>query len=147
MVAILSIAVVGIRQVPRAQYERHRTLMLTACGLVVAFVVSYVAKLAFLGREQLELWEPRYVTVLRIHEFCVLLMLLGGGTAIAQAIRLGLPAGASSAASSNSGGEIGAKALERGVRLHRRAGFLAFISAFAGVVTAAYVLVGMLGRA
>jgi len=148
MVAVLILASAGIRQIPRARYERHKALMLTACGLVVFFVLSYALKLGVLGREALQTWQPRYVYVLRLHEVCVLVMLVGGGVGLWQAHRLGLPVTSSSDPTSAQalGPGIGADALASGLRLHRRAGFVALAGALCGVVTAAYVLFGMYMR-
>jgi len=140
MLAIVVVAIVGVRQIPRAAYGTHKRLMLTACTLVGLFVASYAVKLVLLGREALEEWEPSYLYVLRLHELCVLGMLVGGGIAVSQAYRLGMPG-----APMNATPEASA-AWNRGVRLHRRAGFAALISAALGVATAAYVLQGMYAR-
>jgi len=42
--------------------------MKTAGALIGLFLVSYFVKVFALGREALELWEPRYVHVLRFHD-------------------------------------------------------------------------------
>ena len=61
MLAIVALATVAVRRVRRREIAGHRRLMLAAASLVALFLVSYVAKVWLLGREQLELWEPRYV--------------------------------------------------------------------------------------
>ena len=114
--------------------------MLSACGLVGLFVLSYGIKLALLGREALETWEPAYVYVLRLHELCVLVMVVGGAIALRQAYRLELPVDIVT------GPARATPELARGVRLHRRAGFVALAAATLGVATAAYVLQGMYAR-
>ena len=114
--------------------------MLSACGLVAAFLVSYLLKVALLGREQLDLWEPRYVRVLHVHESFVALMLLGGIAALVQVRRLGLPRGPQSPA-------LEPRRLAGGLRLHRWSGRVAIVSALLGLLTAAYVLWGMYERA
>ena len=64
---ILSLfALSGVQQVRKGQVARHRRSMLTAVWLVVAFVVSYVFKLIFLGREDLDTWSSVDVWTLRI---------------------------------------------------------------------------------
>ena len=139
MIAVVAIAGVAIRQASRGRYALHRSLMLTSAALVGAFVLSYALKLLLLGRETLETWAPRYVNVLRVHEVCILFMLIGGGIAFRQAWRLHLPRSAGSP-------EVTPDALARGVRLHRRAGFVAVTAAALGVLTAGYVLQGMYAR-
>jgi uncharacterized membrane protein YozB (DUF420 family) len=102
--------------------------MLSAAALVALFVVSYVAKVWLLGREPLELWDARYVFVLRFHETCVLVMVLAGLRAIWLGSRSGF------------GDPVRA-------RSHRRAGRTALVSAGLGVASASYVLLGMYERA
>ncbi|MGH2899687.1 MAG: DUF420 domain-containing protein, partial [Solirubrobacteraceae bacterium] len=102
-------------------------LMLTAAALVGLFLVAYLAKVGMLGREQLELWERRYVWTLRFHETCVAVMVIAG----ARAIWLGAREGFRDAARARS---------------HRRAGWTAVVSAVLGVMSAGYVLLGMFER-
>jgi len=127
MVAILCLAVVGVRRVRRREIAGHRRLMLTAAALVGLFLVSYLAKVGWLGREQLELWDARYVWTLRFHETCVLVMVLAG----LRAIWLGAKTGFSDPLRARS---------------HRRAGRTALVAAGLGVTSAAYVLFGMYER-
>jgi uncharacterized membrane protein YozB (DUF420 family) len=138
--AVVVCAAVGWRRARRREFAAHRRAMLTAAALVAAFLVSYVVKVMLLGREQLELWEPRYVHTLHVHEIFVALMLLGGGTALVQARRLGLPRGPHSR-------PLDSRRLARGLRLHRWCGRTALVSAVLGLATAAYVLWGMYERA
>ena len=51
MLCVVGFAAAGVRAVRRGDTARHRRCMLTAATLVVLFVVSYVVKLATLGRE------------------------------------------------------------------------------------------------
>jgi len=134
MLIILALGWIGARQAATAHYDRHRALMLAGAGLVVLFVASYGLKLAFLGREVLASWTTVQLWALRIHELCVFVMLVGGGIALRQALSLGLRQGP------------GRGADPTGIRLHRRAGFAALAGATAGVLTAAYVLLGMYER-
>ena len=137
MAVLVALGWLGVAAIRRSEVARHRRRMLGAVALVGLFLVSYLGKLAFLGREQLALWEPTYVWVLRFHEVCVGLMLLAMGTAVFQALALGLPLGASDPRSE--------KALS-GVRLHRRAGWTAVLAATLGVLSAGVVLYGMYQR-
>jgi uncharacterized membrane protein YozB (DUF420 family) len=128
MLAIVVLATVGVRRARRREIAGHRRLMLAASGLVGLFLLAYVLKVAALGREALELWEPHFVWALRFHETCVLGMVVGGGRALWLGERSGFrdPARA---------------------RAHRLAGRTAAVSALLGVASAAYVLVGMYLRA
>jgi uncharacterized membrane protein YozB (DUF420 family) len=128
MAAIVVLAGVGVARARRREIPGHRRLMRAAAGLVGLFLVAYVLKVAVLGREALELWAPHYVWALRLHETCVLGMVLGGG----RALWLGEPGGFR---------EPGR------ARSHRRAGRVAAISAVLGLASAAYVLLGMYLRA
>ena len=58
-------ALSGVQQVRRGQVARHRRSMLTAVWLVVFFVVSYLVKLALLGREDLTVWSAAAIWTLR----------------------------------------------------------------------------------
>jgi uncharacterized membrane protein YozB (DUF420 family) len=99
-----------------------------AASLVGLFLASYVVKLFALGREQLELWDPRYVNTLRFHETCVAVMVLAG----ARALWLGAKTGFDDPARARS---------------HRIAGRTALVSALLGFASASYVLFGMFERA
>ena len=128
MLASVALAAAAVRRVRRREIAGHRRLMRIAASLVVLFLVSYVVKVAALGREQLELWDPRYVNVLRFHELCIAVMVLAGGRAL----------------------WLGAKEGFRDpgrARSHRIAGRTALVSALLGVASASYVLFGMFERA
>ena len=138
MVLLVALAWAGVGAVRRGEVPRHRRRMLTAAALVLAFLASYPLKLAWLGREQLELWSRGFVWTLRFHETCVAVMVLAGATAVYQALKLGLPIDA--------GADRESPELWRGVRRHRRAGWLAVLAATLGVGSAAVVLYGMIAR-
>jgi uncharacterized membrane protein YozB (DUF420 family) len=127
MLAIVSVATVGVRRAQRREIAGHRRLMLIAAALVALFLLAYVAKVGMLGREQLEVWERRYVWTLRFHETCVAVMVLAGS----RAVWLGAREGFRDAARARS---------------HRRAGWTAVVSALLGVMSAGYVLIGMFER-
>jgi uncharacterized membrane protein YozB (DUF420 family) len=137
MLAAVTLAVLGVRRIQRAEIAGHQRLMKTAALLVVLFVVSYGVKLALLGREALELWEPRFRNVLRFHELCVLTMVLAGSRALYLATTRRL-------ADPPTPNHVDARA--RSARSHRRAGWTALVSSALGALTAGYVLYGMYAR-
>lgn len=140
MLAILALAFVGVRAVRRGEVLLHRRCMLLASGLVLGFIVSYLFKVALLGREELERWGVVSVIVLRVHELCVFTMLLAGAAAGSRAFAMRrdpIVRGTPTTLPRNSG-----------LRMwHRRAGWTAVTAALLGVVTAALVLAGMYRRA
>lgn len=85
MLLIAVFAARGVLQVKRGDVVGHRRSMLVCTVLVVAFLVSYAGKVALLGREALSTWGGFYVNVLRFHETCVLVMVVGGGIALQRA--------------------------------------------------------------
>ncbi len=137
MGAAVALAALGVRRIRAGEIARHRRLMLAAGVLVVGFLISYLAKVALLGREALETWEPRFVHVLRFHELCVAFMVLGGGTALVLAVtgRFAQLCAVSDPARRT-----------RRVRIHRIAGWTAVVASVLGVVSAGYVLYGMYAR-
>ena len=137
MVAALAIAAFGASRIRRAEIPRHARAMKVAVTLVVLFVLSYALKLRLLGREALELWEPRFVHVLRFHETCVAVMVLAGGTALylATTRRLADPPAPD---------QLARRA--RVARIHRACGWTALVACGLGAVSAGYVLYGMYAR-
>jgi uncharacterized membrane protein YozB (DUF420 family) len=140
MGAVVLCALLGVRRARERAFEAHKRLMLVSAGLVLLFLVSYVFKVSFLGREQLERWEPLYRNVLHFHETCVLAMVVCGALALVQARRLGLPRGPESP-------EIGWEELVRGLRWHRGLGRAGVLASLLGFASAAIVLWGMYARA
>jgi len=136
MLAAVACACLGVRRVRRADVAGHARLMKMAGVLVGLFLISYVVKVGALGREQLELWEPRFVHVLRFHETCIAVMVLAGATAFGFALRLRLATPEGRAAAARSGA----------LAYHRRAGWTALVSSALGAAGAAYVLYGMYAR-
>ena len=129
----------GVFQIRRGEVARHRRSMLTGAGLVLVFLLSYVFKLAFLGREDLSVWSAFYYRTLRFHESCVLLMVVAGTFAISRALKMRRtrnvtrdPADAPAPGST--------------VRWHHRAGWTGVVGAVAGLLSAAVVLIGMYER-
>jgi len=140
MVCVVGFAAGGVRAVRRGETPRHRRCMLTAATLVVLFVVSYLVKLATLGREDLTTWGALSVGVLRVHELCVLTMVVGGVVALSRALRL-------RASRNFTRRPEDPPAPAASVRWHRGAGRTAVVAAALGLLLAACVLAGMYRRA
>jgi uncharacterized membrane protein YozB (DUF420 family) len=136
--AILACALVGLWLVRRGEVAAHRRCMLTASGLVVLFLVAYVAKVALVGHEDRSTWSALDHAVLYVHELCIAGMLGGGSLALLRAHRFrpllgdppSLPAGPLPGAAG-----------------HRRAGRTAIVGGVLAFLTAAGVLAGMFSRA
>lgn len=140
MCGVVGFAAIGVKAVRRGDTARHRRCMLTAAALVVLFVLSYLVKLAALGREDLASWGALSIWVLRIHELCVLTMVVAGGIAASRGLRL--------RATRNFTHRPEHPLAPPGtVRWHRGAGITAAWAAAAGLVLAACVLAGMYRRA
>jgi hypothetical protein len=133
-------AIVGVRCVRRGEIARHLRAMKIASWLVVAFLVSYVVKLGWLGREDRAAWSSADLGLLRAHETFVLVMLVAGATAWLQAGKL---AGSRLVTRSPKDPDADPGAL----RFHKRAGWIAVLSAIAAFALAIGVLVGMYQRA
>lgn len=140
MIAIVALAFAGVRARRAGDIARHRRLMLSGAALVVVFLAAYVAKLAVLGREDMQAWSPYAVWVLRFHETCVLVMLLAGALAVRRGMAL--------ARTRNVTGDASDPPASPGAgRGHRGAGKLAVGAALLGVLSAAVVLFDMYQRA
>jgi len=144
-VALADLAIVvacgarGVRAIRRGEVRTHRRMMLTSTALVALFLASYVAKVAFLGKEDRSGWTALDHAILGTHELCIAAMLLAGAWALFRAWRFqarlrpdwvippgdGLP----------------------GRAQHRRAGAIAKWSGALAFVTAIGVWAGMLLRA
>ena len=140
MVVIVALALAGIRARQQGDVPRHRRLMLAAAALIGFFLGAYVLKLVFLGREDMASWSTLHVWVLRVHELCVLTMLLAGGLAL----RRGSALRTTRNATRDPNDPPAEPAQARG---HRGAGKLAVGAAVLGLLTAAVVLAGMYERA
>lgn len=137
---LVVIALYGVYQIPRRRIRRHHRSMWIAVALVVTFLVSYAFKLAWLGREDRSVWSGVDLTVLRVHETFVLAMLVAGGLTLWRA------RGFRSTRHYTERGEDPPAPAAR-LQRHRRAGWVALVSAVLGLLTAAMVLVGMYRRA
>ncbi len=135
MALVVGVGLWGVRQIRRGAIAAHKRRMLTAGALVILFLVSFVLKLLLLGPEALEVWAPSFVYVLRLHEACVFTMLVAGTRAVYLAYKLRL---------ANTDGSASDDPRRR--RSHRRAGWTAVIAGALGLLTSAYVLLGMYQR-
>ncbi|MCH8132525.1 MAG: DUF420 domain-containing protein [Myxococcales bacterium] len=140
MGVVLVLAVLGVRRLRAGEVARHRLSMLTAGALVVAFLVSYVFKVTFLGKEDLSVWSAPDRWILWTHEFCVATLLLSGGFAAwrGRALRR------SRRVTRNPEDPVAPAAV---TRQHRAAGKVALLAVGLGFLTAAFVLLGMFRRA
>lgn len=140
MGVIVAFAAWGVAARRRGAMALHRRNMRVAVVLVLLFVGSYVLKLLLLGREDLDRWSSADLWTLRIHELCVLVMVVGGGVAAWRGRALastrnqtGSPADPPAPAALASG--------------HRLAGWSAVVAGMLGFLTAGLVLAGMYRRA
>jgi uncharacterized membrane protein YozB (DUF420 family) len=140
MLVMMAFVFAGVRQVRRGDVARHRVSMAIASAQVAGFVLSYVGKVAWLGREDFSLWSTTSVWTLRVHETCVLVMILAGAFAGAQAFRMRKLRNVTR----NANDPLAPKAIPR---WHRRGGWVAVYAAALGAFTAIFVWAGMVGRA
>ena len=136
---VLTCATLGVRAMRRRRVQTHRRLMVVAASLVGVFLVSYVFKVIFLGRESLDRWSVADRAVLYTHELCVAAMLIGGGYALWRALRFrsSLPSGPLLPPDENPAA---------GRAAHRRAGRIAVVGSALAFATATLVLIGMYAR-
>jgi uncharacterized membrane protein YozB (DUF420 family) len=140
MAAVAGLSVSGVRARRRGDVAGHRRRMLVATALVCAFLASYALKLMLLGSEDPATWAARDVWVLRLHELCVLFMLVGGSVALWRGGRLRR----TRSFDDDPAAPEAPAGLARG---HRAAGWTAVVAAGLGLLTAALVLAGMYRRA
>ncbi len=137
--AVVTCVALGVARVRAGDIAAHRRSMLGAVTLVGVFLLSYLVKLAVLGREDRSDWTSFDFAALYIHESFVAAMLLGGALALwrARGFR----------------GQLGegwrlpedGQPLE-GVERHRLAGRLAAVGALLAFACALAVLAGMFSR-
>jgi uncharacterized membrane protein YozB (DUF420 family) len=140
MGVIVGLAAWGVRARRRGAMALHRRNMLAAISLVLLFVVSYLFKLALLGREDLAVWASADLWTLRIHELCVLVMVVAGGVAAWRGRRL-------STTRNTTLSPDDPPAPARLADGHRHAGWTAVAAVVLGFLTAGLVLAGMYRRA
>lgn len=124
----------GWRQIRRGDVASHRRSMHVAITLFFTFILSYLLKLRFIGREDFSQWSDMDINILRIHETFVLILFLAGLVARWLARRLDGP----TKATSESRREVAPR--------HRWAGRIALVSGIMALLTAGLVLAGMYRR-
>jgi uncharacterized membrane protein YozB (DUF420 family) len=134
----VSFGIAGVRRVRRRRVRGHRRMMLAGVSLVGLFLVSYLVKVALLGREDRSSWSQATLCALYVHEACVVAMLVAAGIALTRARRFG---------PLRDGEPPAPEASERDRRVHRRAGRVAVAASVLALLTAAAVLAGMYARA
>ena len=139
MAILFGLMLKGVREVRRGDVKTHQRSMIAATSLVGFFLVSYLCKVAFLGKEDFSQWSSLSVWTLRIHETCVLVMLVAGVVALLRARVLRTTRNVTKQPDDP-------MAPDELIRAHKRGGKVAVVSAGLGLLTAAAVLVGMYGR-
>ena len=140
MAVIVVLAFAGVRARRAGDIDRHRRMMQLAGALVGLFLVAYVFKLVFLGREDMSSWSTYAVWTLRFHETCVLVMLIAGGLAMQRGMCLARTRNVTcEPADAPADPALPAR--------HRRPGQVAVIAAVLGVLSAGVVLFDMYQRA
>lgn len=128
----------GVAAIRRGEVRTHRAMMLVSTALVVLFLVSYLLKVAWLGREDRSAWTALDFAILYTHELCIVAMLVAGAIALFRALRF--------SARLQPGWTIPPGADLPGRAQHRRAGTVAKWSGALAFVTAIGVWAGMLLR-
>ena len=139
MLVIVVLMAVGVSALRAGEVVRHKRAMVTAMGLVVAFLIAYPLKVAMLGREDLSVWSDAAVRTLYFHETCVALMLLAGAIALGRGWRL-----RKTRQATRNPDDPPAPAST--VKWHRRSGWVGVVAGVLGFLSAAFVLVGMYSR-
>ncbi len=121
-----AVAWLGQREMSARDVGDHRRAMRLAGWLVGLFLVAYGAKLALLGREHLDTWPAPMVTLLRVHESFMAVVVASGLVAWRMA-----PRGLRSADEPPSRPR------------HRRLGWTALLAVSGGFATATALLAGM----
>jgi len=140
MGAVVALAALGVWARRRGDIVRHSRLMLSGGALVSLFLLSYLVKLVCLGREDMETWSSGAVWLLRVHETCVLVMLVAGFLAARRGMAMARTRNVTRDPSDP-------PAAPERVRGHRLAGWTAASAAVAGFLAACLVLFGMYERA
>lgn len=135
---VVSSSWAGWGRIRRGDVRGHRQAMRRAMRLIGLFLVAYVAKVLFLGKEDLAAWSRADLWVLWIHEAIVALMLVAGTVAGVLAWRAERRLGTSTP-------------LDRAAwgfpRAHALCGRVAILASLAAFATASLILLGMLRRA
>lgn len=128
----------GIQLIREGRVASHRRHMLSAALLIGLFLLSYVGKVIWLGKEDRSAWSGLDYTILYVHETCVAAMLLFGAAALYRAWRFRGALGPNL--------ELPVGPVPGGVQ-HGRMGRIAAWGAWLSFLTAGGVLAGMFLRA
>ena len=139
MAAMFGLMLKGVREVRRGDVQAHQRSMVTATALVGGFLVAYLCKAAILGKEDFSAWSALSIWTLRLHETCVLVMLVAGIVALVRARKL-------KTTRNVTGERDDPPAPEALLRAHKRGGKVAVVAAGLGLATACAVLAGMYAR-
>jgi uncharacterized membrane protein YozB (DUF420 family) len=140
MGVIVGLAARGVVARRRGAMASHRRSMGIGALLVLLFIASYIFKLLLLGREDLAAWSSVDLWTLRIHELCVLAMVVAGAIAAWRGRKL-------APTRNNTRSPEDPVAPPKLARGHRLAGWAAVVSVVFGFLTAGMVLAGMYRRA
>lgn len=78
MGSIVVTLTVAVRAAIRGDVERHVGAIRLVLGIIVGFVLAYLAKVIALGREDKQDWTTLDLVVLYTHELLILTMLVSG---------------------------------------------------------------------
>lgn len=127
----------AVGHVKAGKIQAHRRLMVGASNMMIFFVLTYVAKVLILGREDKSNWESFYLITLYIHEAFIGLMLVFGTLGRLTARHFGKDIDSQKLA------KIDVKLR----RQHKLRGKLTLYFAILAIITATVVLYGMYARA
>ncbi len=136
MLVVVLFAIRGVKDIKAGDFQAHMSKMTVACNLLIFFVVSYLAKVITLGREDKSLFSMWDLIILYTHEFCILVMLVSGVYARVMAFKFKESLGSDTISETH-------QALRR---KHGKAGKIAVTFAVLGLFTASFVLCGMWQR-
>ncbi len=137
---VCALALIGVRRIRAKDVHGHRRIMLTSSALVFGFIASYVLKVVYLGKENLQVWDGFSLWSLHIHESWILVMIVSGAYAGYRAFtfRRSLP---TTGLLEDRLSPVASR------RHHRIAGWIAVVGSLCAFATASLVLYGMYARA
>lgn len=139
LAVLCGFALYGVRYARSGEIARHRRAMKIASWLIVAFLLAYVLKVVFLGKEDQSVWTLFDVWVLRIHELFIVFMIGAGTVAWTKARKLV----ATRLVTHDPNDPLPDPKV---VKTHRIAGRTAVISSILALVMAIGVFAGMIAR-
>ncbi len=139
LAVLCGVALYGVRYARSGEIARHRRAMKIASWMIVTFLLAYVLKVVFLGKEDQSVWTLFDVWVLRIHEFFVVFMIGAGIVAWTKARKLV----ATRLVTHDPNDPLPDPKV---VKTHRIAGRTAVISSILALVMAIGVFAGMIAR-